>query len=462
MSEQLEEILAQAGEKPESGAAVLDSVYKFIGRFCVFPSDHCQVAITLWAALTHAIKHFHIAPRLALLSPEPSSGKTRVLEILNLLVPDPMFTLNASSASIFRLLAENQISLLFDEVDTVWKGGGKDDSQEDLRALLNAGYKRGAKIPRCVGPKHEVQLFNVFCAVALAGIGEPPETILSRSVIIKMRRRAPDEPVEPFRTRIHESQGHSLRDRLANWMSGAGEAAGDAWPDLPAGIVDRPAEIWEPLLAVADAAGGNWPDAARKACKDLCNSAQDRRVSLGIRLLGDLKKLFGDADKLSTADILNMLISEKSELGDDAPWPDLYGKPIDSRKLARLLKPYGVRSKKIRFDAGTLQGYERIDLNDSWKRWLPPPTPAEAEQVEHPEHDGVVTPFRPENVPDSHQNVPEQRENVPDSKNQSNGPKPAETLAFSKNVPDVPDVPANRGTEREHQLGPGAGDEERF
>ena len=449
MSDQLEGILVQTGEKPESGAAVLDSVHEFIGRFCVFPSEHCQVAITLWAALTHAIEHFHIAPRLALLSPEPSSGKTRVLEILNLLVPDPMFTLNASSASIFRLLAENQITLLFDEVDTVWKGRGKDDNQEDLRALLNAGYKRGAKIPRCVGPKHEVQLFNVFCAVALAGIGEPPETILSRSVIIKMRRRAPDESLEPFRTRIHESPGHALRDRLANWMAGAGEAAGNAWPDLPAGIVDRPAEIWEPLIAVADAAGGNWPEAARKACKDLCNTAQDRRVSLGIRLLDDLKKVFGDQDRLSTAYILDLLTSEHSGLDDDSPWSDLYGKPIDSRKLARLLRPFGVKSTKVKIDGISLQGYRRDQLADSWKRWLPPPTPAEAEPTEPMEPGGVVTPFsRGAKVPDSPQKVPDSVAKVPDIDVE----KQAEPRVNTGGVPEVPQVPEPQGTGRESEF----------
>ena len=111
----------------------------------------------------------------------------------------------------FRLLAQEQITLLFDEVDAVWSKRGKDDNHEDLRALLNAGYKRGASIPRCVGPKHEVTRFDVYCAVALAGLGNLPETIMSRSIIIRMRRRAPGEKVEPLRTRIHELDGHAFR-----------------------------------------------------------------------------------------------------------------------------------------------------------------------------------------------------------------------------------------------------------
>jgi hypothetical protein len=199
------------------GDALLRDTRAFLTRFCVFPDEPCAVAVTLWIAHAHMVEHFHTSPRLALLSPEPSSGKTRVLEVLDLLVPESLFCLSASPAAIFRTIASRQITLLVDECDTIFTRRGKDDSNEDLRALLNAGYKRGATIPRCVGPKHDVQSFEVYAATALAGLGDLPETVMSRSVIIRMRRRAPTEQVEPFRARQHESSGHELRDRLAEW-----------------------------------------------------------------------------------------------------------------------------------------------------------------------------------------------------------------------------------------------------
>ena len=184
-------------------------------------------------------------------------------------MPDSLLTLNASPAAIFRTLSTKQITLLFDEVDAIWSKRGQDDTDEDLRALLNAGYKRWATIPRCVGPKHEVVSFPVFCAVALAGLGDLPDTMMTRAVILRMRRRAPHEPVEPFRTRTHEPEGNALRDRLARWAAVVGAAAGRSWPQLPDGIVDRPAEVWEPLLAVAEAAGGQWSEIAGKAYTDV-------------------------------------------------------------------------------------------------------------------------------------------------------------------------------------------------
>jgi hypothetical protein len=364
------------GIDPADSPRLLNEVRAFIGRFCVFPDEHCLTAVTLWAAHAHMVEEFHITPRLAVLSPEPASGKSRVLEVLDLLVPESFLTLNASPAAVFRTLANKQITLLFDEVDAIWNKRGQDDTHEDLRALLNAGYKRGAKIPRCVGPKHEVQEFKVYCAVALAGLGDLPDTIMSRAIILRMRRRAPQEPIEPFRSRIQESEGHELRDRLAAWALSVGSVAGKAWPELPPGIVDRPAEVWEPLIAIADAAGGEWPALARTACVELCRVAEDRRASLGIRLLSDLRIIFeraGNPEALHTETVVDRLVNgDDNGLDADAPWGDLHGKPLAKRGLASMLARYNVRPTKVTVGGRSLQGYRREHLWDAWTRYLPP------------------------------------------------------------------------------------------
>ena len=212
-----------------SGAKLLDTVHTFIKRFVAFPSPACIDTVTLWAAHAHMVEHFHTTPRLAMLSPEPESGKTRVLEILDLLTPKPMLIFSPSVAAIFRKLAQEQTTLLFDEVDTIFTKYGKDNQNEDLRALLNAGYRRGASIPRCVGSRHDVEEFAVFAAVALAGIGDLPDTIMTRSIVIKMRRRAAREVVEQYRVRLHEQEGHALRNQLADWAELVGSAAGEAF-----------------------------------------------------------------------------------------------------------------------------------------------------------------------------------------------------------------------------------------
>jgi hypothetical protein len=357
-------------EHNEEGERLLDDARAFIRRFCVLPDEHCLTAVTLWAAHAHMVKEFHTTPRLVLSSPEAGSGKTRVLEVLDLLVPESLFTLNASPAAIFRTLANKQITLLFDEVDAIWNKRGQDDTHEDLRALLNAGYKRGASVPRCVGPKHDVVQFAVFCAVALAGLGDLPDTIMTRSVIIRMRRRAPNETVQSFRSRKQEPEGHVLRDRLAEWAAAIGAEVGRSEPELPEGIVDRPAEVWEPLIAVADMAGVRWAGMAREACVALCRVASERRQSLGLRLLSDLRIIFGGAIALHTETIVDRLTGADG-LEDDAPWSDLQGKPIGKRALATMLAKYNVRPTKVTLGGRSLQGYRREHLWDAWDRYLP-------------------------------------------------------------------------------------------
>jgi len=145
----------------------------------------------------------------------------------------------------------------------------------------------------------------------------------------------------------------------------------DAWPDMPAGVEDRPADVWEPLLAVADAAGGQWPGTARTACVELCRVAESREASLGVRLLADVRDVFddaGDPEGLPTSVIL-----ERLHQLDEAPWADLRGKPLDARGLARRLTTYGVGSVNTKTaDARVLKGYRREHLWDAWTRYLPP------------------------------------------------------------------------------------------
>jgi hypothetical protein len=151
-------------------------------------------------------------------------------------------------------------TILFDEIDTVF--GPKAKENQEIRGLLNAGHRRGAVAGRCVvrGKLVETEEIPAYCAVAMAGLGGLPDTLLSRSVIVRMRRRAPNEPVQAYRRRVHSCEGWELRSKLENWCATIETAASNSWPDIPDGIEDRDADIWEPLLTVADMAGGAWSE----------------------------------------------------------------------------------------------------------------------------------------------------------------------------------------------------------
>jgi hypothetical protein len=303
-----------------------------------------------------------------------------------------MSSLSASTPATFRSLKKGQRTLLFDEVDAIFKKRGQDDGSEDLRALLNAGHRRGATIPRCVGPAHDVVEFPVFAACALAGLGDLPDTLMTRSVIIRMRRRLSSEEAESFRRREHAPEGFELRDVLAEWCASVSEQVADAWPDMPDGVSDRPADVWEPLLAVADAAGGHWPESARAACIELVKVRESREASLGVKLLGDLRTVFGDSDVLSTETILAGLC----EL-EESPWASLRGKPLDARGLAYRLRQYGIASMDVKVDRKTLKGYRREHLWDSFARYLPPyPVEGQPPLPQQPGRSEVLSEVAPE------------------------------------------------------------------
>jgi hypothetical protein len=360
------------------GAALLDEVEAFHRRFNVFPTDAAFVAVTLWDAHAHLLDCFDSTPRLAFLSPEPGSGKTRALEIVETLVPQPMTAVNASAAALFRSVSSGngKPTILFDEIDTVF--GPKAGDNEELRGFLNAGHRRTGVTYRCIGDggNQTVQAFPSYCAVAVAGLGSLPDTILSRSVIIRMRRRARNERVEPFRARVHEAEGHKLRDRLVAWAEQVRDTVMGAWPVMPEGVTDRPADVWEPLLAIADAAGGHWPERARAACVMLVTASKaNDKGSLGVRLLTDLRDhVMVGIDRLPTIAILDRLNAL-----DDAPWADLNGKPLDSRRLSRMLAEYmtadnePITSRNIKTAGSVLKGYYATDLHDAWQRYCPPP-----------------------------------------------------------------------------------------
>ncbi len=231
------------------------------------------------------------------------------------------------------------------------------------------------------GKTVDYQDLPAFCAVALAGLGDLPETVMTRSVVVRMRRRAPHERVEAFRKRQHGHEGERLRERLAEWASKFRYELQDAWPDLPDGIEDRNADVWEPLLAVADAAGGDWPKCGRTGAVAMVTDVAERPATLGIRLLADLRTAFDQdgAEVLFTETILQRLIAL-----DDSPWMDLRGKELDSRGLSRRLGEYQTENGKritpttVRIGDRTAKGYRRWDLADAWARYLPSPPSRES------------------------------------------------------------------------------------
>ncbi len=348
------------------GALLLDQVEAFLARFVAYPSESARIAHVLWIAHTWLMDRWDSTPRIAFLSPEPSSGKSRCLEVTEPLVPRAIHAVNTSPAYLFRKVSDEAgtPTILYDEIDTVFGPKAKDN--EDTRGMLNAGHRKGAVAGRCVvrGNIVGTEELPAYCAVALAGLNDLPDTIMSRSILIRMRKRLPGEYVEPWRSRINGPQAKPIAEALASWTDSLPDLL--PWPEMPVEIEDRDADVWESLLVVADAAGGEWPLRARAAAVELVRGSKDSTPSLGVQLLADLARIFAEAstDQLSTQVVLNGLHAL-----EESPWGDLRGKALDARGLSRRLSNYGVKPVQIWMDGKNTRGYRSTDLLDPCQRY---------------------------------------------------------------------------------------------
>ena len=162
-----------------------------------------------------------------------------------------------------------------------------------------------------------------------------------------------------------------LREALADWIADNAQALAAARPKMPDGVVDRAAEVWKALLAIADQAGAAWPHAGRDAARYFVLDTATA-PTLGTRLLADLRTLFAGRDRMPTTEILDALAN-----AEDEPWGDLGGKPLDARRLAKELGRYGVSPTAFNTGQGTAKGYTtypttgNLGLADAWDRYLP-------------------------------------------------------------------------------------------
>jgi hypothetical protein len=353
---------------PSYVGEMLDDVVSFLRRFVVM-SDAQAAVVALWVAHSYAIDSFETTAYLHITSPTKRAGKSRLLDVLEALTRKPLRAAGATEAALFRAISDRTPTLLFDEVDAIF--GAKAREHEDLRALLNAGFRRGTPVLRCVGEgtKQTATEFDVFCCKALAGIGGLPDTIADRSLTISLKRKGRGETVERFRLRTTPAEGEVLRISLEAWADEFAATLEDARPHLPDELDDRAQDVCEPLLAIADLAGHDWASRARAALIEVRNgSAADDDAA--VQLLADIRAFFETkaVDRISTDALLLALADD-----DEGPWRTWHrGLPITARGVARLLRGFAIHSKTIKVAKDeTAKGFLIEQFSDAWGRYTP-------------------------------------------------------------------------------------------
>jgi Protein of unknown function (DUF3631) len=327
-------------------AALLDAIEVFARRFVVIDENQAT-AIVLWVGHTWAIEAAHATPYLHIVSAEPESGKTRLLEVLEVLARNPISTMNVSDAALFRTLHAYEPTMLFDEVDAVFSAKAvQRGHRDDLRSLLNAGYRRGGVVMRMGGGNNTtLERFTVFGAKALAGLGSLPPTLASRCLRIELKRRRPDvEPVEDFFPEDIHDEAEQLRAQMLAWAEAWCDTLRRDRPVRVEGLRDRTNEVWRPLLAIAELAGEAWLARGRRAALGLANG-ESEEPSLGVLLLGDIREVFDErkAERLSTSDLI-FALSKFSE----SPWAEFWLDPKGELPLRSAPRKAGSAPSTLR------------------------------------------------------------------------------------------------------------------
>ena len=362
-------------QDPVDGAALLNALSTVIGEHVITEKRFCDAA-ALWVVHTYLLDHFQVTPRLLVRSPIKRCGKSTLLRVLTCVVFKPLSTSSVTASVTFRVIEKHRPCLLIDEADMLLRS--KDESK-DLYSVLLDGHGRGGQTIRnvSVSDDYEPRAFDNFAAVAFASIGKLLDTLTDRSIVIDLKRRKRSEQVKRRFRFDRVDHLTELARKAMRWVTDHGERVTAIDPDMPDSIFDRAADNWRPLLAIADAVGGKWPERARKVAVEICGVEDDDESARLELALGDIRGIFERrkvddppwADRISSAGLIEQMVEIVPR-----PWAEYGkgGKPISPNKLARLLKPLDIAPQVVRIGEATPSGYYRRQFEDAWERHLAP------------------------------------------------------------------------------------------
>jgi hypothetical protein len=383
---------------------LLDEVVATLAHFVAFSTKPTEsealgrfqvIAVALFVVLTYCFENFDCVPYLSIVSPTKRSGKTRVLEVLLYLACRAWLVAEITESTLFRKIQDSRPTVLIDEVDALWKKGS--ENTQGIRAILNVSYRSSGTVPRSVQGSDGIWHVEDFCPFGpkvLAGINtdKMPDTVRDRCIPIHIERRAKNQLIARYRERDAKVELGKLGADLHDWAGLYGSQLAAERPDLPDALNDRAQDIWEPLLAIADRAGGDWPELARQAALVLSGGTEaagpeelllahilEAFMEKGLEARDDDGKPVIDddgkpvKDRISTEALLQHLVAR----GDDSKWAKWWGSAVEEGKLkgpasrlARMLKPHGIAPKKLRISStDTARGYLRADFVEVWERY---------------------------------------------------------------------------------------------
>ena len=350
------------------GSELLDGISGLLRRHVVLPKWGTE-ALALWVVHTYGWSLREVTTYVGVVSPEKRCGKTTLLMLLSALTNRALVASNISPPAMFRVIEEMQPTLLIDEADSFLQG------KDDLRGILNAGYSRESAYVVRVGEGRNEDVekigrkergsrlakYSCWCPKVIAGIGELPETLADRCIVLTMQRKKPGEVCE----RLRKLQAEEWRRKCARFVADNAVAIASAEPPVPERLNDRASDIWEPLLAIADIAGGLWPELAREAAEGLSGGTED--MSRWEMLLQHIRVAFevNRAEKFFSRTLVGLL-SRIEQPG----WAELRkGRALTEIWLAQQLRKLGIAPRTIWIEGKTGKGYHLEDFAEAFARY---------------------------------------------------------------------------------------------
>jgi putative DNA primase/helicase len=349
---------------PVDGAALLDGLRNYFTRHAALPKN-ADVVLALWPLHTWVFDCFDITPYLVITSPTRRCGKSLVLTILQWLCCRAKKNDSMSKAAIYRSVEAERPTLVLDE--TGWVVDLKDERQ----GVLCGGFERNGFVEVCEGESANITVrrFSTYCPKAFGIIGKLTATLMDRSIEVAMQRKTKLDKVERLGRRDNADCAR-LRQQCLRWANDNREALPAITVKAPEGLNDRALDIWEPLLAIAEHVGGDWPKLAAEAAIALSGgeAASEER---SVELLADIKATFDASglDDITTKALIAALCAD-----EERPWASYNkGKPISDRQVAKLLKQFPVLSEDIYPpEERHAKGYKKVRFLDTFERYLTP------------------------------------------------------------------------------------------
>lgn len=338
-------------ELAEMGRRYLEEACQFIARFSVLPSRAAGYALVLFAAHCWIYQSFTETPRMHVSALTYGAGKTRVMKLVNLLCPNPQMMAKITGPALYHIIDERHPApLALDEADAIFGPGTR---AEELRGILNAGYEYSGTITRV--SKGEAADYSVFCPVIFAGKGKLPPSLEDRSVTVMMAQRRPGQEMDRFVPKMHDAMGRQIGLMLGAWATRVAGPAGDIlWNDPPEKLADRQVDILTPLYAIAQMAGGPWPERFAEIVDVLMlGGVSTDEVSPATALLTAILDVWPeDEERLPTHRLASLVAGHES--GRFA-WPE----SVQTGELNRRMRDLGIPPVPLRIGGNVMRGYDR-------------------------------------------------------------------------------------------------------